>query len=201
MIKDGQPVRDTEQAQPTAPFTGRVQQVRLQSTIAENVVNYTVVVEVENRENKLLPGMTASLDFLVQSADDVLKVSNAALRFTPPASMLAERPQSTGTAGGEGRTARRRGNSGGGEGRPARAEGQSSFGRLFYLDDAGALKVARVRTGISDRSMTEIQGGEIRPGMKVIAGVTTSGATDAEAANPFGNRQQGQQRRGPGSSF
>lgn len=202
VIQEGQPVRFTVQALPSETFTGRVQQVRLQSTIAENVVNYTVVVEVENRENKLLPGMTASLDFLVQSADDVMKVSNAALRFTPPASMMPERPQATGTAGGEARAQRRRGAGGGGSGRGTPGDGQASFGRLFYLDDAGAMKVARVRTGISDRSMTEIQGSAIKPGMKVIAGVTTPGAAATEAANPFGNRQQqGPQRRGPGGSF
>ena len=199
LIREGQPVRFTVQALPDEPFTGTVQQVRLQSTIAENVVNYTVVVEVENRQNKLLPGMTASLDFLVKSADDVMKVSNAALRFTPPASMLPERPRtnSTARASGEARPERRRGGPGQAGG-SARGERGGSFGRLFYLDDAGAVKVARVRTGISDRSMTEIQGSDIRPGMKVIAGITSSDSAEAEASNPFGGRQQPQQRRGPG---
>src|SRR3954470_14479786 len=82
-IREGQPVRFTVQARPNERFRGRVEQVRLQSTTQENVVSYGVVVSVENKDGKLLPGMTARVDFLVDSATDVLKVANAALRFHP----------------------------------------------------------------------------------------------------------------------
>ena len=90
MIEDGQTARFTVQAYPDDTFTGTVRQVRLQSTIQENVVNYTVVVDVDNEEGKLLPGMTATVDFLIETAQDVLKVSNAALRFRPTEAMMAE---------------------------------------------------------------------------------------------------------------
>ena len=90
MIKEGQTARFTVQAYPDDTFTGLVRQVRLQSTIQENVVNYTVVVDVDNEEGKLLPGMTATVDFLIETATDVLKVSNAALRFRPTEAMIAE---------------------------------------------------------------------------------------------------------------
>ena len=89
-IKQGQPVKFTVQALPGRTFTGIVQQVRLQSTTADNVVNYTVVVTLENPDGKLLPGMTARVDFLVKSATNVLKVSNAALRYKPSAEVLAQ---------------------------------------------------------------------------------------------------------------
>ena len=89
LIKEGQTARFTVQAYPDDNFTGAVRQVRLQSTMQENVVNYTVVVNVSNEEGKLLPGMTATVDFLIETAQDVLKVPNAALRFRPSEAMMA----------------------------------------------------------------------------------------------------------------
>jgi HlyD family secretion protein len=82
-IQSGQAVHFTVQAHPGETFGGTVRQVRLQSTTKENVVNYTVVVAVQNRERKLLPGMTGTVAFVTGSATDVLMVPNAALRFRP----------------------------------------------------------------------------------------------------------------------
>ena len=90
LIKEGQTARFTVQAYPDETFTGTVRQVRLQSTMQENVVNYTVVINVENEDRKLLPGMTATADFLIETAQDVMKVQNAALRFRPTEAMMAE---------------------------------------------------------------------------------------------------------------
>jgi HlyD family secretion protein len=89
-ITEGQDVRFTVQAYPNQHFTGQVKQVRLQSKTTENVVNYTVVVLVSNSSGKLLPGMTATLDFLTGTATDALLVPNAALRFRPTEEMRAE---------------------------------------------------------------------------------------------------------------
>jgi HlyD family secretion protein len=89
-IEAGQAVRFTVQAYPDETFEGTVEQVRLQSTVQENVVNYTVAVSVRNETGRLLPGMTATVEFLVRTAEDVLKVPNAALRFRPTEAMLAE---------------------------------------------------------------------------------------------------------------
>lgn len=88
-IKEGQTARFTVKPYPERRFTGIVKQVRLQSAIDQNIVNYTVVISVKNPDGKLLPGMTATVDFLVASAEDVLKVANAALRFRPPEAVLA----------------------------------------------------------------------------------------------------------------
>ncbi len=87
-IAEGQPVRFTVQAYPSRTFNGVVRQVRLQSAVTENVVNYTVVIDVKNTDGKLLPGMTATVDFLVGSATDVFRVPNAALRFRPTADQI-----------------------------------------------------------------------------------------------------------------
>ena len=88
-IHEGQDVRFTVQAYPNQPFTGTVRQVRLQSATTENVVNYTVVVTVENPKGTLLPGMTATVEFLTGTATDAFIVPNAALRFRATPEMMA----------------------------------------------------------------------------------------------------------------
>jgi HlyD family secretion protein len=215
-IKQGQSVKFSVQALPNQTFTGIVQQVRLQSTTADNVVNYTVVIAVDNAQNKLLPGMTARVDFLTQSATDILKVSNAALRFSPTDEQLAElgvkkavKPARTTTAAtgtnaatstvsAADRAARRaaRGAGGGGGGRPSTAT-------LYYLDKDGNVTTTMVRTGISDGTSTQIEGRNIQAGMKVIAGIT-SGTETAKTStaptttSPFsgGGQQRGGGRQG-----
>jgi len=114
-ITEGQDVRFTVQAYPNQHFTGQVKQVRLQSKTTENVVNYTVVVLVNNTSGKLLPGMTATLDFLTGTATDALLVPNAALRFRPTEEMRAE----------VFKRFREQREAGGGEGGPAFAGGGS----------------------------------------------------------------------------
>jgi HlyD family secretion protein len=104
LIHEGQDVRFTVQAYPNQSFVGTVRQVRLQSTTTENVVNYTVVVSVSNPKGTLLPGMTATVEFLTGTAKNVLIVPNAALRFRATAAMLAEAGVS-GTTNGAPRTA------------------------------------------------------------------------------------------------
>ena len=89
-INEGQNVRFSVQAYPNEHFSGEVKQVRLQSKTTENVVNYTVVVRVANKNGKLRPGMTATLDFLTGAATDALLVPNAALRFRPTDEMRAQ---------------------------------------------------------------------------------------------------------------
>ena len=82
-IKQDQDVNFSVQALPNRTFKGTVKQVRLQSTTSDNVVDYTVVIAVANPKGELLPGMTARVDFLTNAAENVLTVSNAALRFRP----------------------------------------------------------------------------------------------------------------------
>lgn len=102
LIKDGQEVRFSVQAYPDENFRGTVRQVRLQSVTQENVVNYTAVVEVDNASGKLLPGMTATVDFLTGAARNVLLVPNAALRFRPTAEMQEQvRGRLTSSRGGD----------------------------------------------------------------------------------------------------
>jgi HlyD family secretion protein len=82
-VKEGQKVRFTVEAYPNDSFNGIVAQVRVSPTTVQNVVTYTTIVNVDNPEKKLLPGMTATVSIIVGEAKNVLRVSNAALRFTP----------------------------------------------------------------------------------------------------------------------
>lgn len=179
LISHGQEVQFTVQAYPEETFHGKVSQVRLQSSVMENVVTYDVVISADNADGRLLPGMTATVEFIVARASDVLKVSNSALRFTPTESMMAD-------------LAGLRDQAGGAQRRPPTAEPAS---RLFYLDAEGNLAMAMVETGITDGQSTVIEGTGITEGMQVIAAVASGSSATAAASNPFqsqsGGRPQG----------
>jgi HlyD family secretion protein len=224
-IKEGQSVRFTVKAYPDRKFTGTVRQVRLQSTTDQNIVNYTVVIAVKNDDGKLLPGMTATVEFVTASASDVLKVANAALRFRPSEAQMAEartRMQrelaarrganrdgaaqggEAGSAGPNG--ARHNGEHAGagmmnGGGFPGGGNGQGprtpSF--LFYLDKTGALSMMPVRPGITDGQFTEVRGPLLEAGTQVIAGMGQT-AVSTTTANPFQQPRQ-PERRGPPGPF
>jgi len=201
-IKEGQTARFTVKAYPERAFTGTVKQVRLQSTVEQNIVNYTVVVAVANPDGVLLPGMTATLEFVVAHAEDVLKVPNAALRFRPPDDLLAEARErfqkemearraireGTGEGGGRGEGGERgafpgRFAAGGNGGRPGGgAGGRSQPSMLFYLKD-GKLAMMPVRPGITDGQFTEVRGPFLAEGMQVVAGM--SRAAQPRSTNPF----------------
>lgn len=79
----GNPVAFNVDAYPDRAFQGNVTQVRLSATELQNIVTYTVIVEAENKDRKLFPGMTANVQITVAEKDDVLRVPNDALRFRP----------------------------------------------------------------------------------------------------------------------
>jgi len=83
LISKGQPVRFTLESLPGRSFTGLVETIRMVPVVSSNVVSYTVMVRVENYDGSLLPGMTCAVDFIVERSEDVLMVSNAALRYQP----------------------------------------------------------------------------------------------------------------------
>jgi HlyD family secretion protein len=188
-IKTDQPVSFTVQAYPGRTFTGKVSQVRINSTTVNNVVNYTAVVAVANPEGKLLPGMTATVKFLIGSANDALSVPNAALRFRPAIAANAGNSAST-TA----RTHVRNASAGATSG----ATRDSTMATLWYLDSAKTLEPLRVHTGLSDGSRTQVTGNGIKEGMQIIVGASTGTDTGpaASAKNPLQPQQSGGGRRG-----
>jgi len=82
-VHKGLPVRFTLESLPGRSFSGEVETLRMVPTVTSNVVSYTVIVKVENLDGALMPGMTCAIDFIVESAEDVLTISNAALRYQP----------------------------------------------------------------------------------------------------------------------
>ncbi len=196
MIEEGQTVRFTVQAWPDDSFEGRVDQVRLQSSVSENVVTYTVIVGVDNSDMRLLPGMTATVEFVVETAEDVLLVPNAALRFRATEAMMAEvqgrreermkQRKSSGDQTREAGPGMRPGGPGGGA-------APESMALLYFVDEDGNLDAAPARTGLSDGSKTVIMSRRIEEGMQLIAGITQG--ESSSSTNPFQNK--GETRRGP----
>lgn len=88
-IREGQEVRFTVEAFPDRKFTGKVRQIRKMPTTSNNIVNYTVVIDSKNPNNLLLPGLTATVEFLVNRKENVVVVPNSALKFTPPSEVAA----------------------------------------------------------------------------------------------------------------
>jgi len=82
-IQKGQAVRFTLESMPGRSFTGEVETLRMVPNVSNNVVSYTVIIKVENVDGSLLPGMTCAVDFIVERSENVLTVSNAALRYQP----------------------------------------------------------------------------------------------------------------------
>jgi HlyD family secretion protein len=82
-IHKGQQVRFTMESLPGRRFTGAVENLRMVPVVSNGVVSYIVIINVENRDGSLLPGMTCAVDFIVERAQDVLMVPNAALRYQP----------------------------------------------------------------------------------------------------------------------
>ncbi len=82
-IREGMPCRFTVDAYPERRFFGRIQQIRKAPNIVQNVVTYKVIITADNNDLALLPGMTASVQIVLGSKSEVVKVSNAALRFAP----------------------------------------------------------------------------------------------------------------------
>jgi len=88
-VQKGQSVRFTLESLPGRTFNGVVETIRMVPVVSNNVVSYTVIVKVENVRGSLLAGMTCAVDFIVENSEDVLMVSNAALRYQP-ANLSAE---------------------------------------------------------------------------------------------------------------
>jgi HlyD family secretion protein len=168
-IRVGQTVRFTVDAFADRHFKGEVKQIRLNPTNVSNVVTYDVVVNVNNPEQILLPGMTAYVNIAVAERKDVLLVPNAALRYKPAESELQKLPADTGTTPNPEGNAQKNGGS-----RPGRSQGGKSkrdtFSGKVYVLKNGKLKPVNVTLGITDNRNTEVVGGELKEGEQIVTG-------------------------------
>ncbi len=160
-ITEGKEATFTVDAYPGYPFSGTIRQVRLSPINVQNVVTYNVVVSVDNQDLRLKPGMTANVSIVVAQRDAVLKVPNAALRFTPQTVGQVDR-----TAGGkpvQGKGAEQTAGASKGAMAPSRT--------VWKLGPSGELEPIRVQTGISDGLATEIVSEELPEGALVVVGI------------------------------
>jgi HlyD family secretion protein len=104
-VEEGQKVSFSVEAFQNRKFSGRLQQVRFAPITNQNVVTYTAVVQVDNSDLKLRPGMTATAKIITAQKSNVLRVPNAALRFRPPPGVTVLGPTNSAAGGSTNRTA------------------------------------------------------------------------------------------------
>ncbi|WP_230530971.1 efflux RND transporter periplasmic adaptor subunit [Microvirga roseola] len=162
-LKPDQRVSFTVNAYPNRTFEGTVRMVRLGAETVQNVVTYTAVIAVKNKDLALLPGMTANLQVITDEREDAQRIPNAALRFRP-ATLVAGAPRGEAQDG----QASRRPVRGSKAARPAAEEGTE--GRVYRLGADGAPELVRLRLGVTDGSHTEVLQGDLDEGTAVIVG-------------------------------
>ena len=216
MIRPGQKVTFRVDAFPKDQFEGVVDQVRMNATTVQNVVTYDTVINFDNPQMKLFPGMTAYVSIPVAQASNVLKVPNGALRYRPDdaTDLLTKYGFPQGQAsGGQGRRGRG-GNAGAGANtggtaagdggtastRPARANGagadpsgdqspqqaprepKAESATVWKMRPDGSLEPVRLHIGITDRTMTAVEGvvkGELKEGDQLVIGAGTASRAQA----------------------
>ncbi|MFZ2541888.1 MAG: efflux RND transporter periplasmic adaptor subunit, partial [Gallionella sp.] len=166
-IQIGQTVRFTVDAFPNRSFKGVVKLIRLNPTTVSNVVTYDVVINVDNPEQILLPGMTAYVSIAVAERKDVLLVPNAALRFKPAGTGIDQKRG--GAANSE----------------AAKPKRDALSGKVYVLDK-DELKPVSVSLGITDNRNTEIVDGELKAGDQIVVGeVNDTGNSKTDSTSPM----------------
>ncbi|HYL13683.1 MAG TPA: efflux RND transporter periplasmic adaptor subunit [Terriglobales bacterium] len=199
MIKDGQVVTFKVDAYPKDTFTGRVSQIRMNATTVQNVVTYNTIIDFDNPELKLFPGMTAYITIPVASAKNVLRVPNGALRYKPDmkaeeiralyqkygldsgrtAPVASAEGPSAGGASGKQFRARAQGQEGGGNETAQTRTPRLDVAVLWKLHADKTLEPVKIRTGITDHTVTEVAEilkGEIKEGDELVTGSMTAKA-------------------------
>ncbi len=201
----------TVDAFPGQDFKGTIEQIRLNPQTVQNVVTYNVVIGVSNPDQKLKPGMTANLSITIDERNDVLKVPNSALRFTPQQSDVSV--ASRGNGGGQG--SRRNANpqaggaQAGGDAANGSTDGSAQQGeraqfapstapvlpgqlrRIWVLGPDGKPQPRRIKVGLTDGTSTEVVEGDIHEGDVVVTGQNITSASKSQSSNtqtasPFG---------------
>lgn len=178
-IQPGQKVSFTVDAFPGETFQGVVGKIRLNAAMTQNVVTYTVEISTDNSDGRLLPYLTANVQFHLQRFEQVLLAPNAALRWKPPVT------EEDGTIQGPAKTGMKK------SARPHPDQAPDSAmtpGTLWIPDSTGKPRPLAVQTGASDGINTVVEGENLHEGMRVITGVDTSGGQRANsngAATPF----------------
>lgn len=186
-VEEDQKVTFTVDAFPNDRFSGIVKQVRYSPEVVSNVVTYTTIVEVDNPDLKLRPGMTATVSIVVGEARDKLLVPNTALRFTPNLTqeqmraLFAEMGMGRGRQSNGGQETSSQSQSGqrpqGSTPSAARQFGggmaagrMQDMGRVWMEGENGKLKMVFFKTGVTDNIYTEVVSGDLEEGQEIIVG-------------------------------
>ena len=193
-VSQSKRVTFTVDAFPGQTFEGTIGQLRLNPLNVQNVVTYNVMIDVLNPDLKLIPGMTTNLSFVVAERTDVVKIPNAALRFTPSGMtqdkirelVRASRgPGNNSSEGGDRQTQSREPRSNGSQ---VQQGGDSAGTRdiasrlVWVLGAEKQLQPRRIHVGVSDGVMTEVLQGNLQPDDLIIVGQNSGGSTPAVAS-------------------
>jgi HlyD family secretion protein len=191
-ISPGQPVTFTVDAFPNKVFHGQVGKIRLNATMTQNVVTYTVEVNTENNDGKLLPYLTANANFKIGSRNGVLLVPNAALRWAPLPNEIApeDRRKPRGHAGPSGADREGVHDSGG----AAQVRG------TIWVAQGKFVRPVHVNVGMTDGAVTEVEGRGLAEGLQAVVGETTVESKASPGSGPGAERspftpQVGQRKR------
>jgi HlyD family secretion protein len=184
-VAAGQVVAFTVDAHGARQFAGRVSQVRLQPIVAQNVVSYTTMVDVDNPDLALKPGMTATVRIQTARADDTLRVPAAAVRFRPTAEVLQAMGHAPNPAAGNGQARPQIANPSTG-GLPRRSLGGGGRAAIWTLA-GGRLERVAVEAGVSDGVLVAVKAPTLTEGAMVVTGVAASQATTASSQPSSGS--------------
>lgn len=181
-IHSGMPVHFTVDAFPNETFRGEVGKVRLNAAMNQNVVTYTVEIVTDNSNGRLLPYLTANVEFELERVADTLQVPNAALRWRPtdPKQVVPRFRDAVSGKGKSGRTDPM------GAGKEEKGAAGPKGGTLWVLDD-GQVRPLAVQVGQSDGQQTAVAGNGLQEGLVVATGLQpqANGARKSEGGNPF----------------
>ena len=178
---------------PKEVFHGIVRQVRMNATTVQNVVTYDTIVDFDNPDLKLFPGMTAYVSIPVASASDVVKIPNAALRFKPdlPPEKVQELYRKFGIAIPQTpQSSMRPEQPGGGTPEPtgpvSKGKASADMAVVWKLLPDKSLQPLQIHIGLTDHTYTALVGGDLKPGDELVTGVTTakSGSSGPSLGGP-----------------
>src|ERR1041385_2642977 len=192
LVENAKSVKFSVDAFPGKDFDGKIEQMRLNPQNVQNVVTYNVVIDVDNPEQKLKPGMTANLTVTIDERNNVLKVPNAALRFTPQDVTV----QRGGGGNGTGQGRRQQNGNGTADGSAKSGNGvEVQFARatdpvlagqtraVWVMGQDGTPQRRRIKVGLSDGASTEVVEGNLVEGEMIITGQTLSSSSKPANAN------------------
>ena len=181
-IHNGQPVSFTVDTYPGQVFRGEVGKIRLNATMTQNVVTYTVEVITDNADGRLLPYLTANAQFELSRSQGVLLVPNAALRWIPQPAQVEEQHR---------RLLERPAGDAGQQAQAAKPVAKTRQGYL-WVQDGGLARPLQVALGHTDGTFTEVRGEGVHEGLAIITGEqqqTTEGDTRSPFAPPMRQRK------------